>query len=357
MWHGSRWIVARGRPEVPGVRFYCLEIEQALQRKKSYSIGDSTVSQDSSETSNDTRAYVLDLAPGAAWSLVGTGQTQAWVDELARILELKSENGRVYPKIEFVHPFDPRDRLDKSVPRPFEFSDFENGWKVENFGFVRWWSRTGTDNIVCELRRARDKRTQVTTMLYTVLALFRYAIDLGGVPLHAALVERAGIGVTIAGRGGAGKSTCCRILSKHWSVLCDDLTLALPSNQLFFVAHPFPTWSECQSGSMNTWNAGSGTRLGALFFLKQGTSDEVVPLGQAEAAVEIYRSTTQVSGYMWGYLDEGAQRVMNQKMFRNACNMARSVPSFILRARLGGRFWSEMERVLGQSWEAAHGAT
>jgi SynChlorMet cassette protein ScmC len=84
--------------------------------------------------------------------------------------------------------------------------------------------------------------------------------------------------------------------------------------------------------------------LTAVFFLEQSDSDEVIPLGQAQAAVRVFQSAMQV--WEWFNLKREQKEALRRRCFENACELAKAIPAFLLRVSLKGQFWQEMEKVL-----------
>jgi len=151
----------------------------------------------------------------------------------------------------------------------------------------------------------------------------------------------------LAGPGSGGKTTCCKRVPPSWRTLCDDETLVLRNNVAQYAAHPFPTWSEyLLKHSSKTWDVRKNVPLQAVFFLEKAERDEVVPLGNGQAAVVLSNSSIQVCRRTWGALRREETREIKKKLFYNACAMAENVPSFILRFGLTGRFWEKIEEAL-----------
>lgn len=114
--------------------------------------------------------------------------------------------------------------------------------------------------------------------------------DSGGLLFHAALVERDGKGVLLAGPGGSAKSTLCRRLPRPWCALSDDQALIIRDDRNRYLAHPMLTWSDyLWRRSERRWNVEHYVSLAAIFFIDQARSGEVVPIGQGQAAVSIER--------------------------------------------------------------------
>lgn len=132
-----------------------------------------------------------------------------------------------------------------------------------------------------------------------------------------------------------------------WKALCDDLTLIVMDTPMQYPAHPFPTWSGyLWKLSETTWDIQRHIPLSTIFFLEQGTTDEVIPIGRGQASALLTESATQVCYPIWRYLVREEERTLREKIFDNACELAKTIPAFRLRVSMNGRFWEEMERAL-----------
>ena len=201
--------------------------------------------------------------------------------------------------------------------------------------------------MICEIGHEEGHELDILRMLMALYPIFEGVQQLGGLSLHAALVERNGTGILLAASGDTGKSTCCRRFPSPWQPLCDDQTLVVRDNQKQYLAHPLPTWSEyLMRRSNTTWDVQRPVPVSAIFFLEQAETDEVVSIGEGQTAMLISQSANEVSRPGWGYLDGDQVKTRRKKLFDNACELARTVPAFVLRATLEGRFWEKMERVL-----------
>ena len=86
--------------------------------------------------------------------------------------------------------------------------------------------------------------------------------------------------------------------------------------------------------------------LSGVFFLEQSKTDEVVPVGEGQAALLISESAMQICEKFWRNVDEEQQRQFRKELFDNACKMAKQIPAFRLSVSLHGRFWEKMEEAL-----------
>jgi SynChlorMet cassette protein ScmC len=215
--------------------------------------------------------------------------------------------------------------------------------------------------MICELKPLRDTVLQddrITQddrntlefigMWSALYPIYQQSIGRGGLPFHAALIEKKGAGVLLAASGDTGKSTCSRRLATNWTPLCDDEALVIPDKEKRFRVHPFPTWSDyMRRGSDNTWDIQYSVPLCGVFFLEQSDTDEAIALGQGEAAGLVNESATQVCEKYWRRGNKEFQRNLRRQVFDNAYALAKNIPAFKLRVSLNGRFWEKIEQALG----------
>jgi len=294
--------------------------------------------------------YLLRLANGQGWEFVAADGAGHWVEKLASIMELKRCEADGCPKLFFVRAEFGTDRWQGPLSRLLRSmaGDLpQSGWMFCDVRHLRIWAHPDVADVICETGDVGIHEVDISRMWQSLFPVYKRAADSGGLPLHAALVERNGTGVLLAAPGGTGKSTCCRRIPPPWKALCDDLTLAVADTDSQYRVHPFPTWSEyLWRRSETTWDVQRYLPLSAIVFLEQGTSDEMLPIGKGEAAACIMESASQVYHSFWGDLALGEQRSLKEKVFENACGLARSVPAFRLRVSLEGRFWEQLDRVL-----------
>ncbi|NIS70301.1 MAG: SynChlorMet cassette protein ScmC [Proteobacteria bacterium] len=303
-------------------------------------------------TVDKQRRYCLELGNGLGWTLTATERVRFWLEKFASILELTACGPNGHPRLIFIpHKAEhsgngesaailDSDRL-KDLP--------QGGWTKQTLGALRFWSHPRVSDMICETGQLDDNIDEIVSMWWAVYPIFRRVQESDGLPLHAALVGRNGVGVLLAAPGGTGKSTCCRRLPSPWHALCDDETVIARDHGNRYLAHPFPTWSESiQRGPGRKWNVQHCLPLSAVFFLEQAETDEAVPIGKGETSALINRLAVEVSRIDWRNLPREEKIPIRKKLFHNACELAKSVPAFKLRVSLNGRFWQEMERVLSE---------
>jgi SynChlorMet cassette protein ScmC len=223
----------------------------------------------------------------------------------------------------------------------------KRGWKAHSLYSLQIWSHRDVPHVICDIGHEQGYELDISRMSLSLSLIFERAQNAGGLPLHGALVERDGAGLLLAGSGNKGKSTCCRRLPGPWHPLCDDKTLVVRDDQKRYLAHPSPTWTDyLWRGSESTWHVQSHFPLSAIFFLEPADTDQVIPIGEGQAALSVSRSAAEACRSAWTCLDRDKRRAFRKKLFDNACELARSTPAFTLRVSLNGRFWEEMEKVL-----------
>jgi len=294
--------------------------------------------------------YSVRLGNEQGWHMIATNGVRPWVERLAWIMELKPRKTSKYPKIVFVlrHTEEKRNGEPVSQLHPEIKEDLpSNGWNASDLLYLRVWSHREVPDVICELGPQEGEKESFLSMRMALQPVYQRTQDLGGLPLHAALVERNGFGILLAARGGIGKSTCCRRLQDPWRPLCDDEVLVVCHSQNGYLAHPFPTWSDYFADRFDrTWNIEKYVPLQALFFLEQSKTDEVVPMGRGQSAVLVYQSATEVCHRNWMKVDREEVSNLRKNLFEDSCRLAKAIPAFRLKASLKGRFWEKIEEFL-----------
>jgi SynChlorMet cassette protein ScmC len=238
---------------------------------------------------------------------------------------------------------DPVSRLTRTIAEDLP----EKGWTAHDLRSLQLWAHDEVPDVICEMGDEEDHDLDIVRMWLALAPVYSKTLEAGGLPLHAALVERDGTAVLLLAPGGTGKSTCCRRILPPWKALCDDLTLMVVDRHKHYRVHPFPTWSNyLWKLSDTTWDIQHHLPLSALFFMEQGTTDEVIPVGKGLASVLATESAEQVYQAAWRNLLPEEERSLKEQVFENACALAGRIPAFRLRVSLEGRFWEEMEKVL-----------
>lgn len=296
------------------------------------------------------REYCIQLANGQGWHLIAAEEMRSWVGKLASIMELEAYRGNRYPKLIFIRRETDKEGWEEPtccLDPGIQYNLPRKGWKSRKFPAIQVWSHREVPDVICEMGHQEGHELDILRMSLSIYPIFEGAQDSGGIPFHAALIERDGRGFLLAASGDVGKSTCCRRISPSWQARSDDGTLVVLDEQGRYLAHPFPTWSDfLWRRSEQTWRVEWHVPLSAIFFLEQAEIDEVVPVGRGQAAVLMTRSAMQVYQPNWLVLAQEKGRTVRKKLFDNACELAKSIPAFKLRVSLNGQFWKEIEKVL-----------
>jgi SynChlorMet cassette protein ScmC len=295
------------------------------------------------------RGYCLYLSNGNKWWITGDGNSIEYVDKFASIMRLKECLSDDLPKLVFSRVID-----DQTIDVPkLNSSIVRTTWSFHEYKFIHVWSNNNFHDVVCEFIENKTSKEKVEKNKYLAMwaslkPVYLRSMRMGGLPFHAALVECAGRGILLAAKGGGGKTTCCRRLPDQWKILCDDENLVVLSKDEVYRVHPFPTWSDyIMRRAKSTWDVQYSVPFSGIFFIEQSENDEVIPLSVGQASVQMTRSVTQVLGKLWNNLPREEQKATMRDIFNNAFEMAKVVPAFRLRVSLDGRFWEEIEKVLG----------
>jgi len=286
--------------------------------------------------------FRLALAGGQTWHLAATQDRRDLLAEMARVMELGSEDSS-----------EDASRLILAGTESVAALTNGNGdaQPVYEDAHVLVWPVQGRDDYVCEAPFDVTGDDFYQTLRSVVQIIHHRNAMRGGIPVHAALMEYEGRGVLLVAKGGTGKSTCCRRIPDHWRAWCDDEVLVVKNGSGDYLAHPFPTWSHFLGGGRRkTWFSERTVPLTAMFYLERGDEDDVTSLPAPEAALYLYHSIFPVYHRRITERMEAAARLsLNETLFHNCCDFALATPAFVLRASLHGRFWEKMEDVLDES--------
>jgi SynChlorMet cassette protein ScmC len=285
------------------------------------------------------------MANGQSWALVASLEAKPWLEKLASIMKLKRGESVYKNKLIFVRSY-PRSLASISDVLENEITS-DNGWKRDFIGSLSIFSRAGDADLICDLGDEGDENLEYNKMWQALYPIYLHAVASGGLPLHAALVEREGKSYAIAAPGGIGKSTCSRRIPPPWRALCDDEVLIVRDPAGAYQAHPLPTWKEyIYYHSNRTWDVQYHRPLNGIFFLVQSDADGVEPIGGGKATTFIYRSASQVFYKSWLTMNPDNRPAIRVQTFENARRMAKTIPSFLLKASLTGSFWEKIDEAV-----------
>lgn len=278
------------------------------------------------------RTFCLALSDGNRWCFSADHHNTPVLDNLARIMRLKKGALNGSSRLIFCSNGSNREKgasKDTKAFRPFRFRKHDGG----------------TD-LFCEAGGSRGPEIQYLHMWHGLFPIYRQSVHKEGLAIHGALAELNGEGFLLVAPGGAGKSTCSRRFPDYWQPLCDDEALVVLNANNEYRVHPFPTWSDyLWKRARRTWDVQSSVPLKGLFFLEKATIDAVEPMGAGKTVVLTNASANQVFDKYYRLVNKKDKRTLRRAVFKNACRMAKRIPSYRLRVSLDGRFWEEMEAV------------
>lgn len=293
-------------------------------------------------TTGSARNFGIKLASDEIWQFISTSETEEWVDKLHIIMGLDEATGVDGHKIAFL-----KNITNEGIPNDGNITRNSNGIHMLNTGPLRIYRCQNTSHVICEIGNTDFPEVEIFKMAQAVLPLYMRTLSQGGLPLHAALIERNGTGIAIAAPGGTGKSTCARRIPRPWQALCDDEQLIVRDKRGAYHAHPFPTWSRCNVQKPGeTWNIQTHVPISAIFFLKKSQKDEVNSLSFSQSAPLIYKLSLPVFDRVLESIDPDEYVKIKKFIFENACDIAKDIPAFILEASLEGKFWETIDRAL-----------
>lgn len=293
----------------------------------------------------ETSGYQIRLSNNLVWSLSSDcKELQLWLNKVASIMELDKGCAEYSMPVICSGHKETHEQVDQRERN----EAIDESWECYEANTLRILHEEKSHNLRFSIKPFASRIAEIIAMKSALYPLYRDIISMGGQLFHAGLIELNGRGVILAGRSGAGKSTCCRRLPDYWNAHCDDELLLILDGNGEYRAHPLPTWSEYLEGfSEKTWNIQNSVPVCGVFFIEQAMDDAALSLFDGESASLINESSRQ--GYMnYGNLfcDQG-RKVLQGKLFNNSCAIAKKIPAFTLQVSLEGKFWEEIERVLG----------
>jgi SynChlorMet cassette protein ScmC len=218
-----------------------------------------------------------------------------------------------------------------------------NNWITSRSYWMSIHAKTdGTDLLTEITPYSRDDPTEdIIRMMLAIQSLYLAVWPRGGIPVHAAMLEKNGQAVLVAAPGGTGKSTCARRIPLPWTAPCDDSVLLLPCKGKYF-GHPLPTWSDhlIRKDYNRKWDIGHAVPVTGLWFLEHGEEDGISPVGKGEAATRLYQSAVQISGpCVRKPENEDLHNDWHTALFNRCCDAASHLSCGILRVSLTGKFW------------------
>ena len=296
---------------------------------------------------SDRNCYRLQLTDDQGWCITSDRGTSGWLDEFASILRLERSSPETGLPFLYVHQgnnakLQPSRDVVEATPNTRRDSTAD--WRPLHLHSLVVWSNAAHRDIICQIARESTCKGRILSMWNCLLPIYMRAIDAGGIPMHAALIEKNNTGALLVAPGGTGKSTSCRRLPSPWKTLCDDETLLIPNGSGRYFAHPFPTWSNhILDREPKTWQVEHCVEIEAVFFLRQADDDGIERLGRGESAVLINQSADQVCRRVLRAMDASERKSRRESIFASAADLAVSVPAFSLNISLNGRFWELIE--------------
>jgi len=291
--------------------------------------------------------FTLEIANGQKWQICPTKEAIPWLFRLSKIVKFSRKTKKNIPKIFVTYEdkgkkaFCAKIQSLKSLLGDRLPSD---GWRHYGPKAIRFWHNAKSQDIICELSRARGHEIEIVKMMLFFQAILKFSIEKGAIPIHAGLIKKAGKGFLLAAAGSTGKTTCCKRLPKRWEALSDDEALIVKDKKGIYVAHPLPTWSDNLSRHpCKPLNIQRSIPLAGIFFLEQARKDRVKPVGRGRAACFINQLSSQICNQIWTHINPNDGIFVKNRIFNNACCLVKHAPIFTLQVSMSGKFWEKIE--------------
>jgi SynChlorMet cassette protein ScmC len=169
----------------------------------------------------------------------------------------------------------------------------------------------------------------------------------GGLFIHGALAEKDNWGVIFAGYSGVGKTTTVSRLPSPWQPLSDETTLVIRDSHGAYWAHPMPTRSRfIEDGPGGTWNVQHAVPLKGIFFLLQNDNDHLHRMTVAEAIYLINGFANEALDPLLRDTEYKRKYSLLKQIFDNSYDLAKSIPVYILKLSLTGKFWNQVDQAI-----------
>ena len=277
----------------------------------------------------------------------------SWLTELAKIMGLGRKECTELTKVIFFKN-GVKDYLNQKETVEFLFNargpdTVKAGVLFFKDRSVLLWGNNHHPQIISEVFHDGSAYFKFQTMRESMLPIYLDSQQNGGLPFHAALVEKekTRAGILLVGPSGAGKSTCCQRFPEGWKPLGDDQALVVFNEQKGYLAHPFPSWGNyLNRRAINHSNAQTVLPLTAIFFIEQSESDGVFPIGKGRASALITCSAKEIFRSFWHKIGSTDRKRLRNNVFENACALAEKTPVFTLQTSLQGNFWEKIDQAL-----------
>ncbi len=296
------------------------------------------------EPESQLHGFALRLGDGSRWWIAGFPSANSWVEKMAALMQMRQEQADGANVMVVLEGQTPPEKA-KQLATP------DSGWLMEipipDLLNMNLWYRLDSPDILAEMMTPASEVQGYTSLKFALNFIHRQSIQKGGLPFHTALVEHQGRGVLLPAASGTGKSTCYRRIPPPWRARCDDEVLVALTPDGRYVAHPFPTWSDCLAGRNPTYSTQEPSNLAGVFFFEQSSTDECFSLSPSQAAVEaVISAQVALARFFWLCTPEECRRA-RLAIFNNAIALFKKIPAFRLRVSLTGRFWEHIEAALG----------
>ena len=257
-----------------------------------------------------------------------------FLNEFIKILNLEKKDKEPYKKFFFI----------SSLP--------EKEKKLKKIFFKNLTIYFNNENIFCKLKSNLDYDSKILVMENIISFLSYYIILDGGFFLHSGLIQFGNKGILLAGGGGFGKSTVCKVLSSNFKVLCDDELILLPYFDKY-VVHPLPTFSDYlidlkyKKIKNNFYsNVEDYSFVSFIFILQKSKENKILPLSLNKSLIFLYNLSFQVS--FLPYIKDNSFRELKKVLFSNILKTVKDIPVFLFKFNNTEESYKELKNFINE---------
>jgi SynChlorMet cassette protein ScmC len=205
-----------------------------------------------------------------------------------------------------------------------------------------------TKNLGIEIGFSEKEQERPDYIAWIIKTLFvgisTLLLPSGGMLLHAATLVRDDAAVLILASSGGGKSTAAHRVPLPWIAPGDENALVIRDLSGHYQVHALSTSSAIATGGNQTWNIATPYPLQGIYILIQADDDHIIRCTQGTAAGYLNGSAQQALKNQKRGMNTEYKRWKHEMLFSVACQMAGTIPTFLLYATLTGNFWEEIEK-------------
>ncbi len=292
--------------------------------------------------------YQLELGKNQTWALTASPNCQQWLAEFARILQLQQCEGeavRNFCSLFFCTASETLGLQESLSQKDQELKNGDAKWSAVPLGRNRLLACHPLSLFIVEIQDTDRGLHSYQDMWYSLQPVYRRTLEIGGLPVHGAVLLHGDEAILVAASGGTGKSTFARHAAGSWRSISDDEAIILPAEVGGFKIHPMPTWSDyLLQRNRQTWDVQTGYTLKGITFLKRAETEteSTSPMGQGTASILLVQSASQVLQKRWQDSSTDITVERRKKLFQVAATLVREIPAYTLNVSKRSTIWDDL---------------